>query len=267
MLKGIGACLIDLDGTVFQGDRLIRGADRAIAALRASGRKIVFVSNRGNLSRTQGVEKLRKAGIEAEKDELLLASTAAARLLKSHYPNASVWTLGDPGLGEELADHGIRLSAAPETADWLVVSLHETLTYGDLNDAFQAVRHGARIMATNLDRTFPKDGKQAIDVAGMAGAIEAASGRRVEIVVGKPSYYMGEAALAAAGLPGEQCAMIGDSLESDIGLGKAHGMRTVLVMTGSTDTAMLEKAERRPDFVIESLADLEHMAEYEEDAS
>jgi len=267
MLQGIKACLIDLDGTVFQGDRLIPGADRAVAALRASNRRVAFVSNRGNMSRTMCLDKLRRAGVEAELDEIVLASTVAARFLKRHYPDAAVWTLGDPGLAQELADHGVRLSDAPEASDWLVVSLHETLTYDDLNAAFQAVKHGARMLATNLDRTFPKDGKHAIDVAGMAGAIEAASGRRVEVVVGKPTFHMGETALAVAGVPGEQCAMIGDSLESDVGLGRAHGMTTVLVLTGSTDAAALERAEHRPDIVIESLADIVTLLETEEVAS
>ena len=38
--------LFDLDGTVYLGERLIPGADAAIAALRAAGRRVAFLSNK-----------------------------------------------------------------------------------------------------------------------------------------------------------------------------------------------------------------------------
>jgi len=252
----VSTFFIDLDGTVFRGNAIIEGADRAIAELRAARKKVAFVSNRGNMSRAQCLRKLHNMGVEANLHELLLASYMAARFINQYYPGAAVWTLGDDGLREEMRANGVYLCQRPEEADWLVISLHENLTYRDLNAAFQAVRHGARILATNMDRTYPDGDVLAIDVAGMVGAIESASGRRVEVVTGKPSFYMGNAVLDIVGEPPERCAIVGDSLESDIKFGKFHGMHTVLVLSGNAKAEHMEDGPLKPDFVIPSLADL-----------
>lgn len=252
--------VIDLDGTVFRGDRIIEGAPEAIAALRAAGKRLVFLSNRGNISRAMCQERLNRYGIAAELSEIVLSSTVTARYLRKHAPGCRVWTLGDPGLREELESFDIVHAEQPEAADWLVITLHETLTYRDLNDAFRAVRHGARIIATNADRSFPGLTGEQIDVAGMIGAITASTGAEVELIVGKPSSLMAEAALSTLGLSANQCLVIGDSMESDIGLGKRAGMKTALVLTGSTADAPAGLWPARPDWIWPSIAELASIA-------
>ncbi|WP_212959846.1 HAD-IIA family hydrolase [Cohnella xylanilytica] len=250
--------IIDLDGTVYRGRRAIEGAAEAIARLKRMGKRVVFLSNRGNYSREMCAAKLRGMGVEAREEEIVLSSTVAALYLKRNHPRDAVWTLGDEGLRDELRVHGVSLAAKPEAAEWLVITLHETLTYRDLNEAFRAVRHGARILATNADRSFPGDDGEAIDVAGMIGAIEAATGRKAEVVIGKPSRLMAEAALEALGLPAERCLVVGDSLASDIAMGRQAGIAAALVLTGSVSREEAEAAgpALRPDWIWSSLAEL-----------
>lgn len=137
--------------------------------------------------------------------------------------------------------------------------LHETLTYKDLNQAFQAAAGGARIIATNKDRSFPNEDGNAIDVAGMIGAIEASAQAKTEFVVGKPSWLMAEAACTAMGLSAHECMIIGDSIESDIAMGKLYGMKSALVLTGSAKPG--EKRVYTPDYVLESIKDVTKLAE------
>lgn len=250
--------LIDLDGTIWKGDELIPHADKAVAYLRSLGKRIVFVSNRGNWSRRMCHERLKLLGIAAAKEEIILSSTVTAQFLREHYPRCQVWTLGDEGLREELRHYRVPLAPVPEEADFLVITLHETMTYRDLDLAFRAVHHGARIMATNMDKTFPSEHGNAIDVAGMVGAIEAATARKVEIVLGKPSCFMVEAALRQLQAPPDRCLVIGDSVESDIRMGRMYGMKTVLVLTGNTKRSQLDtlRAKECPDYVLDSIADI-----------
>jgi len=248
--------IIDLDGTVYKGRQEIEGAAAAIDYLRSRGKRLAFLSNRGNISRTMCCEKLAGMGIRVEAQEVLLTSTVTAMYLSEHHPGCKVWVLGEQGLVDELLLAGLMLADEPEQAEWLVITLHESLTYRDLNMAFRAVRGGARIIATNADRTFPGDDGDAIDVAGMIGAITNSTGREVEIVIGKPSRYMSEAALRLLDVPAERCLIVGDSLESDIGLGKASGMQTALVLSGSTKREQLEAVKDQPDWVWDSLADI-----------
>lgn len=254
-IKGV---LIDLDGTVFQGKELIQGCTEAISAIQDSGRKVVYLSNRGNHSRDTGLMKLREHGIKVEKNDIVFSSTVTARFIKKHYPLASVWTLGNQGLMDEMKEHDVIVASQPEEADFVVITLHDEITYEELNDAFRATSAGARIIATNSDKTYPDENGAAIDVAGFIGAIESATGQKTELVIGKPSCFMVEAALEQIELTAEQCMVIGDSLNTDIAMGNMQGMRTILVMTGNTTDAMLERAPKRskPHYTFQSLAEL-----------
>jgi arabinose operon protein AraL len=204
-------------------------------------------------------EKLNAMGIQALEDEIILTSTVTADYLRSAAPDSKCWLLGDEGLREELSAHGIGLATTPEEAEWLVITLHEKLTYAELNSAFRAVRHGARIIATNEDKTFPGDDGESIDVGGLISAIVSTTGQEVSVVIGKPSAYMSNAALRSLDLPPERCLVIGDSLNSDIRLGKQAGIRSALVLSGSTTRAIAEASEIKPDYIWESIADLQHL--------
>ncbi|TVX99684.1 HAD-IIA family hydrolase [Cohnella terricola] len=258
-LNGIDGLIIDLDGTIYLGAKAIDGARETLEHIRSVGKKVVFLSNRGNYSRKMCQDKLRVLGIPAAEEEIVLTSTVTAAYLLEHDPDSQAWLLGDPGLREEFVSHGVKLAATPEEADWLVITLHETLTYAELNSAFRAARHGAKIIVTNEDKTFPGDGGENIDVGGLIAAIVSTTGASVSVVVGKPSAYMSDAALRSLRLPPERCLVIGDSLHSDIALGKRAGIRTALVLSGSTSLEQAEDAEERPDFIWESIADIRTM--------
>lgn len=262
MIKGF---VIDLDGTVYKGKQAIEGVIQAIAGLKKQGKRIVFLSNRGNISRKECHIKLSNMGLDVLEEEILLTSTVTAMFLKDYYRNSPIWILGDQGLRDELTEAGLTMADKPESAEWLVITLHETLTYKDLNDAFRAVRSGARIIATNADKTFPGDDGDSIDVAGMIGAIVHATGKEVDLVIGKPSSLMANAALQALQLPAENCMVIGDSLASDIQLGKKAGMQTALVLTGSVSREEAEASIVQPDWIWNSLADVTEVMGYEEE--
>jgi arabinose operon protein AraL len=255
--------ILDLDGTVYTGHRPIEGAVEAIAWLRSRGKRIVFLSNRGNISRRMCRERLEAIGVTCETEEIILTSSVVSRYLAEHEPDARVWVLGEQGLRDELALHGVQFAARPQEATRLVVTLHETLTYAELNDAFRAVRAGARIIATNDDRTFPGEDGEAIDVGAVLAALAHATGTESDTVVGKPSPVMAKAALDRLGLPPERCLVVGDSLRSDIAMGKRAGIRTALVLTGSAtrEAAMAQDPAERPDWILDSLADIRRLLE------
>ncbi|OXL84532.1 MULTISPECIES: HAD-IIA family hydrolase [Paenibacillus] len=258
-LETVDGFIIDLDGTVYRGAQAIPGAKESIALLRSQGKRMVFLSNRGNISRAMCHQKLLSMGIDVPAEEILLTSTVTARYLQQHHSGSQAWVLGPDGLRDELVLAGIGLAERPENADWLVITLHEELTYAELNQAFRAVRNGARIIATNDDKSFPGDDGECIDVGGMIAAIVATAGQEVEVVIGKPSALMAEAALQVLGLPPQQCLVIGDSLGSDIQLGRRAGIRTALVLSGSATRRDAETAAEGPDMVWESLAELQHL--------
>jgi NagD protein len=248
--------LFDLDGTVYLGDDLIPGAAETIAALRAAGRRVAFLSNKPLHARADYARILCRLGIPAVADDVINSSLVLARHLGRLDPGAPVFVIGEPSLVRELQAAGFEARADAEVR-WVVISFDRTFDYGKLNTALQAVRrHGARLIATNPDRTCPVPGGEIPDCAGMIAAVEAVTGRAVEVTVGKPSPVMLEEALAVLGLPARECAVVGDRLETDIAMGKRQGLGTVLVLTGITRPGDPLIAGIGPDVVVPSIREV-----------
>ena len=248
--------IFDLDGTVYLGERLLPGAKAAIAALRDAGRRVCFLSNKPIQSREDYAAKLTRLGVPTEVDEVINSAYVLARWLSREAPGARCFVIGEPPLVRELERAGLRPVDEP-AVDYVVVAFDRAFDYRKLDVALQAVkRHGARLVGTNPDRTCPVEDGEIPDAAGMIGAVEGVTGRRVEPIVGKPSPIMLAAALERLGLPAGECAIVGDRLETDIAMGKAAGLRTILVLTGVTPAGDLAIARWEPDHVIESLDDL-----------
>lgn len=256
--------IFDLDGTVYLGERLIPGAADAIAELRARGAGVLFLTNKPLYSRADYARKLTGLGIPAGPDDVVNSSAVMADFLRREAPGARVYCIGEPSLLQELADAGMQLVADPRLAgaevDFVVAAFDRTFDYDKLDCALQAIKKGARFVATNADRTCPVDGGEIPDCAGIIAAIEAVSGQAVEVVVGKPHPLTVQAALNKLGLPAERCLMVGDRLETDIAMGNKAGMKTALVLTGVSTRADVEKAAAAgiawPDFVIGSVAEV-----------
>ena len=252
--------VLDLDGTVYLGDRLIPGADRAVARLRAADRRVVFLSNKPIESREAYAAKLTRLGIPTAPGDVINSSLVMARFLARETPGASVVAISEPPLIAELERAGIRVTDRPERARWVVISFDRTFDYQKLDLAFRAARHGAELIATNPDRTCPIEGGELPDCAAMIGAVEGCTGQRVERIVGKPSPLTIAAALERLALPAEACLMVGYRPEKDIRMGKKAGMDTALVLTGIMRQESVPTSGDRPTYVLSSIAELERFA-------
>jgi arabinose operon protein AraL len=247
--------LLDLDGTVYLGGALIPGAAEAVAALRAAGRRVAFLTNKPLETRAAYARKLSRLGVPAAADDVVNSSVVLARHLQRLDAGAPVFVIGERPLVAELAAHGFEIRV-DHRVRWVVIAFDRTFDYGKLNTALQAVRGGARLIATNPDRTCPTEHGEVPDCAGMMAAVEAVTGRPVEIVVGKPSPIILEVALAALGVTADDCVIVGDRLETDMAMGKRLGLATVLVLTGVTRADDPRLAETAPDLVLPSIREL-----------
>ena len=193
--------LFDLDGTVYRGESLIPGAADAIAALRAAGRRVAFLSNKPIQTRADYARKLTRLGIPTPEDEVINSSLVHALHLTRLDRGAPVFVIGEPPLIDELRSHGFEVRG-DHRVRWVVIAFDRTFDYAKLNTALQAVRGGARLIATNPDRTCPTDAGEIPDCAGMIAAVEAVTGQAVEVVVGKPSPIILDVALEYLGVTG-----------------------------------------------------------------
>jgi NagD protein len=248
--------IFDLDGTVYLGETLLPSAGEAIARLRAAGRRVVFLSNNPTHTREQYAARLARLGLPTPAQDIVNSSQVMVQWLLREAPGCRVFAVGEQPLQDELAAAGFQLVERAAEVDIVIASFDRTFAYWKLQTAFDAIRRGARFVATNADRYCPVPGGGEPDAAAVIAAIEACTASKVEVVVGKPSPIMARAVAEIIQLPAAHCLMTGDRLETDIAMGRAAGMATALTLTGATSRAMLEVSNIKPDYVIEGLREL-----------
>jgi arabinose operon protein AraL len=251
--------IFDLDGTVYLSDNLIPGAERVIRLLREKRRKVVFLSNKPIQTREDYAAKLTRLGIPTQPDEVINSTLVMTNYLKKSAPGAKLFVVGEALFVEELKRAGFTITDQPREIEYVVVAFDRTFDYRKLNIAYQAIKLGAHFVATNPDRTCPVVGGEIPDCAGMIAAIEAVTQKKVEVIVGKPSPLIIQAALEVMGLKPDDCVLIGDRLETDIKMGRESGIATGIVLTGVTDEKTLKESSIHPDFIFQSIADVENL--------
>lgn len=247
------AYLFDLDGTIYLGDTLLPGAAETIAALRAAGRRTVFLSNNPTKTRQQYADKLSRMGIPTEIDDVVNSSFVLAQWLLRAAPDARLFVVGEEPLKDELREAGFRLSEQPGAIDIVVASFDRTFVYHKLQVAYDAIRAGARLVGTNPDRYCPTPTGGEPDAAAIIAAIEACTGVRCNPIVGKPSPIMVSLITSLLDLPPHRCMMVGDRIETDITMGLEAGMGTCLVLTGDATEQKLVTSGLKPTLVLERI--------------
>ena len=253
---GYDGLIIDLDGVIWCGGDPIPGAAEAIAAVRGNGIRVMFVTNEPRRSRAALAERLTEIGIPAGAADVRTSAAAAARAAGS-LPGLANWralVIGPPALHDEIGGAGFQLVNCEEAreAGVVVVGGHEGFDYRELRAAAAAVRGGARLIATGRDATFPMPDGPWPATGAILAAIETAGGMPA-VVVGKPERIIFD--IAREALAGcARIGVIGDHLTTDIEGAKRAGLDAILVLTGATSLADLERAPIAPDLVLDSLA-------------
>jgi len=253
--------LVDLDGTVYRGERLLPGADAGVATLRDRTGGVVFVTNKAIERRAAYCAKLERLGVPVSPEEVVTSGWMTAEYLATHHPDEPVFVVGEAPLRRELEERDLELATTPEETGVLLASMDREFDYARLSAARRALDGTTPFLATNPDRTCPTEDGEIPDCAAMVGAIEGATGRELGRVIGKPSRTAVDAATARLGAEPGRCLMVGDRLETDVAMGNRAGMTTVLVLTGVTDHETVERSPIQPDHVIDGLSDVGRVLE------
>jgi HAD superfamily hydrolase (TIGR01450 family) len=249
--------VVDLDGTVYLGDEPLPGAVETLARVRASGARVVFLTNNPLRSAASYAELLRGLGVQAAEREIVTPLRVLTGYLKQHHPGTSVLTVAEPLVDQTLTGAGIPVTTEPSEAGVVVVSFDRTFDYTKLLRAFRATRrHGAVIIATNPDPFCPTPDGGLPDCGAVLAALEAAAGARATAVLGKPGPQMAAEVRARLGVRPADAAMVGDRLLTDVAMSRALGMTSILVLSGATSAADVARSDLRPDYVIDGLGEL-----------
>jgi glycerol 3-phosphatase-2 len=239
--------LLDLDGVVWLGEEPIPGSADAVARLRSSGERVVFITNNSNDTVTQYLAKLERCRVPAMSDDLITSAQAAARLVA---PGETALVCAGPGVDEALSARGVR-TVRDGDADAVVVGWHRDFDFARLHAAFVAVRDGARLIGTNDDATYPTPTGPLPGGGSILAAVSYAAGV-APTVAGKPFPPIVELLHERVA---DATVMVGDRPSTDGLLARRLGVPFALVLSGVTaeDGPALEP---RPDRVAPDLAAL-----------
>ena len=229
MLEALRGFVFDLDGCVWQGERLNPGAAETLAALQHAGRGVAYLTNN---SRARGADvsaKLRRLGVTPS-EHALTPLEILGDVVTERWGRSRVLVIGAPELAAvvEGAGHTVVSVTAWRDATVVAVGNDFDLSYERVTNAARAAARGAPLVTPNIDPRLPIEGGDFLPGSGATvAAIATAAGVR-PIVIGKPEPPLFRIALERIGLPATAAAMVGDSVPSDIRGARAVGMVTVL---------------------------------------
>ena len=258
VLENVKAFLIDMDGTLYVGKSPVKGASETITFLREKSYKFRFVTNATRRSRRSLCERLKGLGFEVSETEIFSAPLATARYVIKRArelgcePRCFLLTTGD--VHKDFEEAGVIIT--DDDPKFVILGdAGDNFTYASLNKAFRLVLSGAELVAMEKDRYWMGSEGLMLGAGPFVAAVEYAAGVEAK-VMGKPSKDFFELALRDMGVKPEETAVIGDDVISDVAGGKKLGMKGILVKTGKFREEALEKAEIKPDLILESIAEL-----------
>lgn len=251
-LRRIKCFALDMDGTFYLGGQILPGALDFIDTVEKTGRDFLFVTNNSSHNGDYYVKRLEGMGLSVTKDKIYTSGLACAAYLKNTYPGKKIFLLGNEFLNAELGGEGIMIDN--DNPDLVVIGFDTTLDYKKMTAVCDYVRAGLPYIATHPDFNCPVEGGGFIpDCGAIIAFIEASTGRRPDVIIGKPYEGIVDGLIERACCPRENIAMVGDRLYTDIATGVNHGLLSVLVMSGETDADMLAASEIRPDLVFDGI--------------
>ena len=253
-LSDVRCFLLDMDGTFYLGGQLIEGSLAFIDRVLATGRDFMFLTNNSSHNADFYVKKLAGMGLSIDRRRVMTSGEATCEQLKALYPGRRAFLLGNEYLRSELDEAGIPVDM--ENPEIVVIGFDTTLDYKKMQDVCDFVRAGLPYIATHPDFNCPTETGLMPDIGAIMAFIEASTGRRPDLIVGKPNTGIVQAVLKRTGLRPDQLAMVGDRLYTDIETGLRSGMLSILVMSGETTEEMLAESPTKPDLKFGRLSDM-----------
>ena len=244
--------LIDLDGTIYNGEKKIKYAKEFVDYLNENNIDYLFLTNNSTRQPKDVAEHLKNFDIETSEEHVFTSSDATKIYLEGKgYKN--LYVIGEAGLKDTLSSFTQRENE--EGVDVVVVGLDRQLTYDKLAIAAKAVLNGAELIGTNPDTLLPTANGFVPSNGGQVKYLEYATSTPAT-VIGKPSKIIMESAMNLFSYSKDEIVMVGDNYDTDIMSGINGGIDTIHVQTGVTSLEDLETKEHKPTYSIKNLFEL-----------
>jgi NagD protein len=242
-----------MDGVLVHEEEPIPGAAEFVARLTGTGRPFLLLTNNSIYTPRDLKARLHRSGIDVPEDAIWTSALATAQFLDNQRPGGSAYVIGEAGLTTAMHEIGYVLSE--RDPEYVVLGETRTYSFEAITTAIRLIEKGARFIATNPDQTGPSP-QGSIPATGSVAALVTRATGVEPYFVGKPNPLMMRSALNRIDAHSESTVMVGDRMDTDMVSGLEAGLRTILVLTGSTRPDQVERFPYRPTYIRESVADL-----------
>ena len=249
--------LFDMDGTIYEEDRVFDGTLDLLEAIVNRGGRYVFITNNSSKSVNDYVNKVTKMGIKAEVENFFTSAQATILYLKQNCPNAKVYCQGTKSLVNELRQNGINVTECVEKVDVVLVGFDMELTTAKLRNTCEILStQKVTYIATNPDWVCPVSFGFIPDCGSICSMIKNATGKW-PVFIGKPEPTMVYKAMEKYGFSAKDTVVVGDRLYTDIATGLNAGVTAICVLTGEATTDEIEQGEIKPTFTVDNVRSIE----------
>jgi NagD protein len=251
--KRVESWLTDMDGVLVHEGEPIPGGPEFIKRLRDSGKPFLILTNNSIYTARDLQARLTRMGFDVPESAIWTSALATAQFLSDQRPNGTAYVIGEAGLTTALHNAGYILSNMEP--DYVVLGETRTYSFTAITTAIRLILDGARFICTNPDPTGPSN-EGVLPAVGSVAALISKATNVEPYFVGKPNPMMMRSALNTIGAHSESTAMIGDRMDTDVLCGLEAGLETILVLSGISTLAEVDRFPYRPSRVVNSVADL-----------
>ena len=251
--REIECWLTDMDGVLVHENHPVPGAAELLQQWRDEGNPYLVLTNNSIFTPRDLSARLKASGLVVPEESIWTSALATADFLQSQIPGGSAFVIGEAGMTNALHEAGFIMTES--SPDYVVIGETRNYSFEAITKAIRLIGDGSRFIVTNPDATGPSADGPLPATGAVAALISKATGKE-PYVVGKPNPMMFRSAMNKIGAHSENTAMIGDRMDTDIVAGIEAGLHTILVLTGISDQAEIDRYPFRPDEVLNSVADL-----------
>lgn len=256
-LKNINFFMFDLDGTIYLGDSLIKGAKEIITYLNEEKIDYVFLTNNSSKNVDDYYDKLLDFGINTTREQIITSGIATANYIINLNPEAVLYVVGTNSFKKELVRYGFTISKdINERIDYLVVGYDTELNYKKLTDAVHLLNKDVPFIATNPDLLCPMENDTYLPDCGLiCNMLEVATNKK-PTYIGKPRKEMIETILKLRNKNNNESLIIGDRIYTDIQNAINANTSGALVLSGETTMDKVLESDIKPDFIFNDVSEL-----------
>ena len=248
--------LFDMDGTIYEEERVFEGTKELLELIEEIGGRYVFITNNSSKSVVDYIKKVNRLGIKANIENFFTSAQATVLYLMKNFFGKKVYCQGTKSLVREFRDNGIEVTEDVEDdVDIVVVGFDTELTSAKLRKTCELLQRDIPYIATNPDFRCPVSFGFIPDCGSICNMLETATFKK-PLFIGKPEPTMVDIVREKFGYKIDETVVIGDRLYTDIASGLNAGAMAICVLTGEATKDEIQNSDIKPTLTFDSILDI-----------